>query len=65
MRENKDFKLLDYGALATTLPLSLIEMDEVAVKEGIASIQSVESRAQLRLEFVSETLRRTGLPAIQ
>jgi hypothetical protein len=65
MRENKDFKLLDYGALATTLPLSLIDMDEVAVKEGIASIQSVESRAQLRLEFVSETLRRTGLPAIQ
>jgi len=64
-RENKEFKLLDYGALATTLPLSLIDMDEVAVKEGIASIQSVESRAQLRLEFVSETLRRTGLPAIQ
>jgi len=64
-RENKEFKLLDYGALATTLPLSLIDMDEVAVKEGIASIQSVESRAQLRLEFVSETLRRTGLPGIQ
>lgn len=62
MKENKDLKLLDYGALATTLPLSLIEMDEVAVNEGIASIASVESRAQLRLELVSETLRRTGLP---
>ncbi|HET9712935.1 MAG TPA: hypothetical protein VFP64_13665, partial [Pyrinomonadaceae bacterium] len=61
-KEPKDFKLLDYGALAKTLPLSLIEMDEVAVNEGIAAITSVESRAQLRLEFVSETLRRTGLP---
>jgi hypothetical protein len=58
MKENKDFKLLDYGGLARTLPLSLIEMDESAVKEGINSIASVESRVQLRLEFLGETLRR-------
>ena len=64
-KENKDLKLLDYGGLARTLPMSLIDMDEVAVKEGIASITSVESRVQLRLEFVSETLRRTGAPRIQ
>lgn len=58
MKENKDFKLLDCGGLARTLPLSLIEMDEIAVKEGINSIASVESRVQLRLEFLGETLRR-------
>ena len=58
MKENKDFKLLDYGGLARNLPMSLIEMDEIAVKEGINSIASVESRVQLRLEFLGETLRR-------
>jgi len=63
-KENKDLKLLDYMGLAGGLPHLLIEMDEDAVKEGIAAIVSVESRAQLRLEFVSETLRRTGAPNI-
>ena len=63
-KENKDLKLLDYMGLAGGLPHLLIEMDEDTVKDGIAAIVSVESRAQLRLEFVSETLRRTGAPNI-
>jgi len=49
---------LNTTELAKTLPASLLEMDEFAVKEGIASVTSVETRAQLRLELLNGTLER-------
>jgi hypothetical protein len=49
---------LDTTELSKTLPASLLEMDEFTVKEGIASVSSVETRAQLRLELLDATLQR-------
>jgi hypothetical protein len=49
---------LDTADLSKTLPASLLEMDEFAVKEGLALIASVETRAQLRLELLEATLQR-------
>ena len=39
-----------------------LEMDEFAVKEGLASITSVEMRAQLRLDLLQATLGRIKRP---
>ena len=55
---NKDQKTLDSSNLLKTLPASLLEMDEFAVKEGLASITSVEIRAQLRLDLLQAALGR-------
>jgi hypothetical protein len=49
---------LNTTELAKSLPASLLEMDEFAVKEGVASVASVETRAQLRLELLDATLQR-------
>jgi hypothetical protein len=49
---------LDTSELSKTLPASLLEMDEFAVKEGLASVASVETRAQLRLELLDATLQK-------
>jgi hypothetical protein len=49
---------LNTTELAKTLPASLLEMDEFTVKEGVASVASVETRAQLRLELLDATLQR-------
>jgi hypothetical protein len=51
-------KKLDTTELSKTLPASLLEMDEFVVNEGLASIVSVETRAQLRLELLEATLQR-------
>lgn len=56
--DDKDQRTLNSSDLLTTLPASLLEMDEFAVKEGLASIASVETRAQLRLDLLQATLRR-------
>jgi len=49
---------LNTTELAKTLPASLLEMDEFTVKEGVSSVASVETRAQLRLELLEATLQR-------
>jgi hypothetical protein len=54
----KNQKTLDTAALSKTLPAALLEMDEFAVKEGLSSIASVETRAQLRLDLLEATLQR-------
>lgn len=56
--KNKDRKTLNSGDLVQTLPAALLEMDEFAVKDGLASIASIETRAQLRLDLLQATLRR-------
>jgi len=53
---NKDEKTLNSSGFLQLLPASLLEMDEFAVKEGLASITSVEMRAQLRLDLLQATL---------
>jgi len=49
---------LDTTELSKTLPASLLEMDEFAIREGLASVASVETRSQLRLELLETTLQR-------
>lgn len=49
---------LNTTELSKVLPASLLEIDEFAVKEGLASVVSVETRAQLRLELLNATLQR-------
>lgn len=56
--DQKDQKTLNSGDLLRTLPAPLLEMDEFAVKDGLASISSVETRAQLRLDLLQATLGR-------
>ena len=53
-----DSKFLDANAFANFLPLSLLEIDEFAVKETLASITNVEARAQSRLQLIKEILFR-------
>jgi hypothetical protein len=53
---NKDEKTLSSSNLLQTLPAALLDMDEFAVKEALASITSVEMRAQLRLDLLQATL---------
>lgn len=55
---NKDEKTLNSSGYLQTLPASLLDMDEFAVKEGLASITAVELRAQLRLDLLQATLGR-------
>ncbi|HEU5130904.1 MAG TPA: hypothetical protein VFT26_02330, partial [Pyrinomonadaceae bacterium] len=55
---DKDKKTLDSSNLLLTLSASLLEMDEFAVKDGLASIASVETRAQLRLDLLRAALGR-------
>ena len=55
---NKDQKTLNSSEFLQVLPASLLEMDEFAVKEGLASITSVEMRAQLRLNLLQATLEK-------
>ena len=49
--------LLDTNQLANFLPASLLEIDEFAVKETLASVTNVEARTQLRLQLLTETLQ--------
>jgi hypothetical protein len=53
---NKDRKTLDTADLSKVLPAPLLDMDEFTVKEGIASVTAVETRAQLRLVLLQATL---------
>ena len=54
----KDGKSLYTTDQVQTLSASLLEIDELALKEGLASIVSVETRAQLRLHLLQAALGR-------
>lgn len=54
----EDSKFLDTNEFANFLPASLLEIDEFAVKETLASITNVEARAQLRLQLLKEIQNR-------
>lgn len=49
---------LDTSAIGESLPASLLEMDEYAVKEALSSINSPETRAQVRLAVLEACLQR-------
>lgn len=55
---NGDAKFLDTNEFANFLPASLLEIDEFAVKETLASVTNVEARAQLRLQLLKDTLQQ-------
>jgi hypothetical protein len=49
---------LDTLEISRTLPASLLEMDEYAVKEAVSSITSPYTRTQVRLELLNVCLQR-------
>jgi hypothetical protein len=49
---------LDTSEISRTLPASLLEMDEYAVKEAVSSITSPYTRTQVRLELLNVCLQR-------
>jgi len=51
-------KFLDSNQFAEFLPASLLEIDEYAVKETLASVTNVEARAQLRLQLLKQIQTR-------
>lgn len=53
-----DSKFLDTNDFANFLPVSLLEIDEFALKETLASVTNVEARAQLRLQLLKQILSR-------
>lgn len=54
--EESEIKKLDTGYFEKMLPASILEMDEFAVREGLASVNSLETRAQLRLVLLAAVL---------
>lgn len=55
---SEDAKFLDANQFADYLPTSLLEIDEFAVKETLASVTNVEARAQLRLQLLRKIQSR-------
>jgi len=55
---NNESSNLSGSGFAKSLPASLLEMDEFAVKEVVASITSPETRSQVRLELLGVCLQR-------
>jgi hypothetical protein len=49
---------LDIPSFSNSMSAALLEVDEFGVKEGLASVTWVETRAQLRLELLASTLER-------
>jgi hypothetical protein len=49
---------LDTSAISSSLPATLLEMDEYAVKEAVSSIASTRTRAEVRLELLGACLQR-------
>lgn len=56
--DNNEGSSLSGAGFAKNLPASLLEMDEYAVKEAVASITSPAIRAQVRLELLGVCLQR-------
>jgi hypothetical protein len=46
------------GSISKSLPASLLEMDEYAVKEAVVSIDANDTRAEVRLELLGACLAR-------
>ncbi|HEY0763220.1 MAG TPA: hypothetical protein VGD61_12690 [Pyrinomonadaceae bacterium] len=61
LNQNKDRKTLDTAEFSEGIAESLLQMDEYIVKDSLASITLVETRAQLRLALLKESLDRTKL----
>ncbi len=57
LNKTKDQKTLDTTELTEGVAEPLLQMDEYIVKDSVASITSVESRAQLRLVLLEAALR--------
>lgn len=53
---SEDSKFLGTNEFANFLPTSLLEIDEFAVKETLASVTNVEARTQLRLQLLRQVL---------
>jgi len=58
LNQNKDRKTLDTAEFSEGIAESLLQMDEYIVKDSLASITLVETRAQLRLALLKESLDR-------
>jgi hypothetical protein len=56
--ENSESSSLSGSEVARALPASLLEMDEFAVKDAVASITSPATRVQVRLELLGVCLQR-------
>lgn len=61
LNQNKDRKTLDTAEFSEGIAESLLQMDEYIVKDSLASITLVETRAQLRLALLKESLDRMKL----
>jgi hypothetical protein len=53
-----DAKFLDTNEFANFVHVSLLEIDEFALKETLASVTNVEARPPLRLQLVKEIQTR-------
>jgi tetratricopeptide (TPR) repeat protein len=54
----EDSKFLDTSDFANFLPATLLEIDEFAVKETLASVTNLEARTQLRLQLLKQIQTR-------
>jgi hypothetical protein len=61
LNQSKDRKTLDTAEFSEGIAESLLQMDEYIVKDSLASITLVETRAQLRLVLLKESLDRMKL----
>jgi hypothetical protein len=55
---DKDRKSLNSTEYLKLVPASLLEVDEFTVREGIASLTTVETRAQIRFALLNSTIER-------
>jgi hypothetical protein len=62
LNKAKDRKTLDTSEFTDGVAEPLVEMDEYVVKDSLASITLVETRAQLRLVLLEATLLRMAAP---
>jgi hypothetical protein len=53
-----DGKFLDGNEFQSFVPVTLLEIDEFAVKETLASVTNVEARTQLRLQLLKQIQTR-------
>jgi hypothetical protein len=59
---NKDRRMLESSEFLHLFPASLLEVDEFAVREGIASMTTIETRAQIRFALLGSTIERMQPP---
>lgn len=59
----KDSTFLEGAEFTNVLRASLLDIDEFAVKEILASVTSLEARVQLRFQLLKDTLQRMNNPS--